>query len=271
MLVSVVTPTFNSEAWIACCANSVRMQAQEGVEVEHIVVDGGSSDRTVEIARELGCVVPTPGKDKGIFDAANKGTRMSKGHLVGFLGSDDVLPPGALAAIVRRYQESGCRWVTGSYTWTDEHFRPLGTIAAPPTWLTPEMEAVLGWSYSLHMATYMERSLFDELGGFDLDFPVAADYKLMTEAMRLTPFAREPQVVALWRRHGENESIAFPAREELARIAETYGPPSALRRNALSLFIRTFANLRNPEWSYRKRRPLPSVGQPADGDEQATA
>jgi glycosyltransferase involved in cell wall biosynthesis len=235
------------------------MQAQEGVEVEHVVVDGGSSDRTVEIARAHGCVLAPVGDDKGIFDAANKGTAMARGQLVGFLGSDDVLPPGALAAIARRYQLSGRRWVTGSYVWTDEHLRPVGRVAAPPEWLTPEMEAVLGWSYSLHMATYMEKALFEELGGFDLAFPVAADYKLMTEAMRRTPFAREPQVVALWRRHGENESIASPALAELERIARTYGPSNPLQRAALRAFVKTWVNLRNPVWAYRKRRPLPPV------------
>lgn len=257
MIISVITPTYNSESWIETCAASVRMQAVPGLEVEHLVADGGSTDRTVELARAAGCTVVGNGKDDGIFDAVNIGTRASSGQLVGFLGADDVLLPGALDALARRYVESGRRWVTGSYQWTDEHLRPQGTISAPPERLTAERHAMLGWSWPLHMATYVERSLYDEIGGFDLSFPVAADYKFFTEAMSRTPFARVGQTVAVFRRHGANESMANPAKDELERISRLYGPSGALQRAYYRFTIKCSVNARNPVWAYRKFRPLP--------------
>ncbi len=257
MIITVVTPTFNSEKWIGTCAASVRMQTAPGLDVEHLVVDGGSSDRTVELARAAGCTIVGDGKDEGIFDATNIGYRAATGALVGFLGADDVLLPGALDALARRYVETGRRWVTGSYQWTDGHLRPEGTIAAPPERLSAELHAMLGWSWPLHMATYVEPSLFDEIGGFDLSFPVAADYKFFTEAMTRTPFARVDQVVAVFRRHGENESMSNAALDELERVSLEYGPSEPWKRTYYRLMVKSWVNARNPVWAYRKYRPLP--------------
>jgi glycosyltransferase involved in cell wall biosynthesis len=266
MIISVVTPTLNSARWIEACAGSVRMQAGPGVDVEHVVIDGGSSDDTVELARRAGCRVVGDGDDEGIFDAVNKGTRASTGQLVGFLGADDVLMPGALDAIARRYVSSGRRWVTGSYQWTDGLLRPLGTIAAPPERLTAEEHAMLGWSWPLHMATYVERSLFDEIGGFDLRYPIAADYRFFCEAMRRTPFARVGQVVAVFRRHGDNTSMVDPATDELRQVSLDYGPTSPVRRAYYRLKVKAWVNVRNPRWAYRKYRPLPEAPALVDDD-----
>jgi glycosyltransferase involved in cell wall biosynthesis len=262
--VSVVTPTFNSERWIRACIGSVKMQVASGLEVEHVISDGGSTDRTVEIAEAEGCVIASRGKDRGIFDAVNKGTEFSTGQLVGFLGSDDVLLPGALDAIVRRYVSSGRRWVTGSYRWADEHFRPLGDIAAPPEWLSVEMMGALDWCYHLHMATYVERSLYDEIGGFDVDYPVSADHKFFADAMRLAPFAREPQVLAIFRRHGENFSMIGPDHAREAKlIHDEYGTRAKWQRPLVRFAMQAWVNARNPHWSYRKLKPLAVVADQA--------
>jgi glycosyltransferase involved in cell wall biosynthesis len=259
MRISVITPTLNSARFLRACAASVQMQEVPGVEVQHVVADGGSSDGTRELAEELGCTLAPREPDTGIFDAVNKATAFSDGQLVGFLGADDVLLPGALEAVARAYQSTGRRWVTGSYVWSDEHFRPLGIITAPPTWLTASLQASLGWSYPLHMATYVERSLFDEIGGFDLDYPIAADYKFFTEAMTRAQFARIPQVVAVFRRHGSNTSMVDPGQPELDRIRQDYGPTDPVRRRAYRAFVKAYVNARNPQWAYRKLRPLPAA------------
>lgn len=264
MLVSVVTPTMNSASFIKQCIGSVLMQESPNVQVEHVIADGGSTDDTVAIAESYGAKV-LPGPDDGIFDAANKGTRASSGQLVGFLGADDVLLPGALDAVVRRYQSSGRRWVTGGYSWADEHFRPLGTVAAPPEWITPEILGSLGWCYICHMASYVERSLYDELGGFDLAFPVAADYPFFSEALRRTPFAREPQTLVVFRRHGSNSSIMADHEGEIEAVQERFAPDETWKRELYRAGLKVWANGRNPLWSLRKRVPLPPAGSVDDG------
>ena len=81
--ISVVTPTLDSARFLRACVASLRMQAAPGLEVEHLVADGGSTDGTVELADELGCTVVPVDPGAGIFAATNLATKGSSGGLVG--------------------------------------------------------------------------------------------------------------------------------------------------------------------------------------------
>ena len=110
MIVTVITPTLDAMSYLPACVQSARSQKSDRVDVEHVVVDGGSSDGTVEFARSAGCTVLT-GKDEGIFDAINKGSFNSNGALLGFLGADDILRSDAahlaeIEAIAERFGPS---------------------------------------------------------------------------------------------------------------------------------------------------------------------
>lgn len=94
MILTIVTPTLNAVDYLKECIESARRNATRGIEIEHVIVDGGSTDGTVELARSYGLRV-MQGKDSGIFDAINKGSFNSSGELLGFLGADDVMLPGA--------------------------------------------------------------------------------------------------------------------------------------------------------------------------------
>lgn len=100
MKVSVVTPSFNQAAFIGRTLASVA--AQQGVELEHRVYDGGSSDGTVAILEAAGRSVRwVSERDAGQADAVNRGLREADGEVIGWLNSDDVYYPGALATVVR--------------------------------------------------------------------------------------------------------------------------------------------------------------------------
>src|SRR6185437_11662219 len=144
MLVTVVTPTLNAIAYLEACIRSVQSQAGPNVTVEHIVADGGSTDGTVELARSMGVTV-LEGKDGGLYEADNKATLAAKGELIGYLGSDDLLLPGALEAVVKTYERDRRPWVVGGLRWIDAEGRSLGDLAAPPRWMTRHMLAALGW------------------------------------------------------------------------------------------------------------------------------
>ena len=130
MKVTVVTPSLNGMRYLDECIASVKIQRSENVDVEHMIVDGGSTDGTVEFARQQGCTVMT-GKDDGIFDAINKGSFAAQGELLGFLGCDDILLPGALEQVVQTYEPSGRRWVVVGIRWLDGRGTPRGDRAAP--------------------------------------------------------------------------------------------------------------------------------------------
>lgn len=99
MKVSVITPSYNQGRFIERTLRSV--SSQVGVELEHIVVDGGSSDQTVEILKAFKPAVRWESeRDKGQTDAVNKGLRATTGEIIGWLNSDDIYYPGAITKVV---------------------------------------------------------------------------------------------------------------------------------------------------------------------------
>jgi glycosyltransferase involved in cell wall biosynthesis len=89
----IITPAYNSEKWIASCIGSVISQTYGNI--EHFIVDGKSADRTIDVIKsfqaENSQVKYISEKDNGIYDAMNKGIRLSSGNWIYFLGSDDIL------------------------------------------------------------------------------------------------------------------------------------------------------------------------------------
>lgn len=96
-LFTIITPTLNAEATLADALGSVRDQA-EGIAFEQLLLDGWSTDNTLEVAEEFDFVATTSEKDRGLYDAMNKGAARASGEWLVFLQADDWLAPGALAA-----------------------------------------------------------------------------------------------------------------------------------------------------------------------------
>src|SRR3954451_9025440 len=109
---SIITACLNSEGTIAETLESVRRQDYAG-EVEHIVVDGGSTDGTIDIVRAAGLRhVSEP--DRGLTHALNKGIAMAHGEIIGALNADDTYLPGALSRVGTAFAEHPeAEWVTG--------------------------------------------------------------------------------------------------------------------------------------------------------------
>jgi len=253
MIMTIVTPTLNAVDYLKECIESARRNATRDIEIEHVIVDGGSSDGTVELARGYGLRV-MQGKDSGIFDAINKGSFNSSGELLGFLGADDVMLPGAAAAVVDTYRRSRRRWVVGAIRWIDSGGHSLGGLAAPPNWMTPTMLVCLGWNPIMHMATYFSRTFFEELGGFDISYRDAGDYDMFCRALQKEPYGRIDRPIACFRRTGVNNSAIHGSRTtaECARIFAQHGPSSQAERLFWRLALKTYFNLGNPDWFLSK-------------------
>jgi len=249
MIVTIVTPTLNAVDYLQECIESARSNATTDIEIEHVIVDGGSTDGTVELAKASGLTVMT-GKDRGIFDAINKGSFNSRGELLGFLGADDMMLPGGMRAVVDAYRNSGRRWVVGGIRWIDEQGRSLGGLAAPPTWMNARMLTCLGWNPIMHMGTYFSREFFVEKGGFDINYRDSGDYEMFSRARSIAPYGRIGRPISCFRRTGANNSAVNGnrTRQENQTIVDRFGPRSPYERQVWCYAMKAWFNLGNPRW-----------------------
>lgn len=252
--ITFVTPTLNSERFFDATLASIHGHVPDSMDVQHIVVDGGSSDRTVEMARMYDCEVVV-GEDAGLYDAMNIGIRRAEGDVIAILNSDDTLLEGTLSTVADWFRSRNSNWMVGGLRWTDEDGRRVADLPAPPHWLRVAAFASLGWNCIHHQATFMTREFYETVGEYDLAYPLAADYELLARALRIEPFDRLDRSLATFRRHGQNASMRGERAliEEGRRIASEYGPRNELRRIAYRTGLKIWLNAARPSWFFKKR------------------
>ena len=124
MDISIVTPVFNSVRWIELCLQSVR-HALKARSYEHIVVDGGSTDGTLEYLQQQKDILLVPGPDKGMYDALNKGMATARGRILGHLNADEQYDRAGLAHALQKLHQTGADAVFGPTIMLDEHLNFL--------------------------------------------------------------------------------------------------------------------------------------------------
>jgi glycosyltransferase involved in cell wall biosynthesis len=222
---SIVTPCLNGEATIAEALRSVREQGYEPL--EHVVVDGGSTDRTVEIVRDAGDHVRWISEpDRGLSDAMNKGIAMARNDVIGWLNADDAYLPGALAAVAEAFaSRPDALWVTGRCLIIDADGNEIRRG------VTRYKDALLRrWSFPLFLtqnfvsspATFVRRDAFDLVGGFEERFKYSMDYDVWLKLGRRSPPVVIDRPLACFRMAGGSLSMTgfeqqFAEHEQNAR------------------------------------------------------
>ena len=214
MRISLITATFNSSKNISDCLNSV--VSQDYPNIEHIVIDGGSNDETLEIVKSFPSVtnyISEP--DKGIYDALNKGIKLATGDVIGFVHSDDILadktiiskivecfePPLPSITLCHSTHQSGNFFsyervrdslsnnkkrkkvdgVFGNLVFVDPE--DMDKIVRSWTSTTFDRKQVKqGWMPP-HPALFLRREVYDKHGLFDISFKIAGDYDFMLRVM----------------------------------------------------------------------------------------
>ncbi|MGH2959535.1 MAG: glycosyltransferase family 2 protein [Solirubrobacterales bacterium] len=187
--ISVVTPTYNAAATIHETLASIAEQNYPAL--DHVVVDGGSTDGTIEILEAEAAAgrlrfISEP--DNGLSDAFNKGVRMATGDFVGWLNADDTYEPGALAAVAAAVTaKPEAEWATG-------RCKIMGGSSAESRVSVTAYKNFLLKRFSLGLfltnnfvsspATFVRRSVLDEIGALDERFKYRADYDLWLRLAR---------------------------------------------------------------------------------------
>ncbi|MEM5563998.1 glycosyltransferase family 2 protein [Psychroserpens sp. AS72] len=177
MKVSLITATYNSEKTLEFCMNSVLSQTY--TDIEYIVVDGNSSDNTVDLikskAKDSPNITWTSEPDKGIYDALNKGIEKATGDIVGFVHSDDFLADDeCISQIVQAFKNHKVDGVYGNLHYVS--FENPDVVIR--NWTSQPFQPKLlkrGWMPA-HPTLFLNRKVYETLGNFNLAYKIAADY-----------------------------------------------------------------------------------------------
>ena len=249
MNLTVVTPVLNGGPLLKDCIESVRRERRCGETIDHIVLDGGSTDGSVALARSEGAyVIERP--DLGLYERLNLGFAEAADGLVIFLGADDLLVEGCVPRVLCAYRATGYPWVTGAARWIDKEGRPLAILRPIISSVTAEQHAAVGHPLIHISATWLEKSFYHEVGGFDPKYRIAAEYDFTTRALAVAPFARLTDVISEWRLTGDNFSVVNRRcqAEEYRAVRRAYGPKSAAARTFWRYGHRVLFNLTNPDY-----------------------
>lgn len=234
MKVSIITATYNSEKNIRDTIESCLQQTYK--DIEYLIIDGASTDHTVEIAKEYGGkiskLISEP--DTGIYNALNKGINAATGDIIGFLHSDDIFfSNDTVSHVVEHFLKYQVDSIYGNGIYTSANNKNK----VIRNWISGEFnpkKLSLGWM-PLHPTFFVKRNIYMQYGLFEESFRIAADYDLVLTFLKdaeistfyineylirmkmggastsASNFAKKwKEDVRVMRRHGINPCIGLP-------------------------------------------------------------
>jgi glycosyltransferase involved in cell wall biosynthesis len=214
MRATIVTPVLNGRRFLAETLASVRRQ--DLPDLEHVVVDGGSTDGTLDLLSSSEGVRWISEPDGGLYDAVNKGFRMATGEVLGYLNADDRYLPQALATAIAVFRErSDADVVYGDYALIDDQGRPLGTrrVTARPFSLARLRRSSCVPPHS----AFVRRRVLDQGHWLDRRLRLSADWDwFLGMAERGKCFVQVHRVLSEFRIHPDSITQRLPWRAILA-------------------------------------------------------
>ena len=263
MKFSIVTPSLNCAAYIARNIRSVREQNCAPGELEHWIIDGGSTDGTIEILKREPDIKWISEKDDGLPDAVNKGIKRSNGEWIIWLNADDALAPGALRIFLdeERYHPE-CAIFCGAQKVFDYEER---LEAVTPGWDYDLRDLIGKRTAIIQASTFVHRRVYDQVGLLDTTFRYAMDYEWVVRAMQ--SFACRPIDAVLtyyYRRRGSimDKGIAGQHREFLRVRRMYHKSPWNLAELRLRFYLATDFLRRNHKLRACIRRIKTWLGYP---------
>jgi glycosyltransferase involved in cell wall biosynthesis len=233
-LISIVTPSFNQASFIGEALESVRLQNHKNY--EHLVIDGMSSDGTVDLLRQLTMdrdqqrVLWISEEDSGQSEALNKGFRLAKGEIIGWLNSDDRYRAGCFDHIVQAFRDNPVVDIFyGDYLMVDETGNTLE--------IRREIEFnafILRYHHMLYIpttSTFFRRRIFEEGNWLDEKLQYAMDLEFFIRlSERGYRFKHIPQLLADFRMQPNSKTCSSPNRQRMEHQQIVFATAPILRR-----------------------------------------
>ena len=219
MKISIITVCYNSEKTISGTIESVLQQEYD--DYEYIIVDGGSTDSTLEIIRKFepqfqGRLRFVSEKDNGIYDAMNKGIRMATGNIIGIVNSDDYLEDGCFKHVAEHWKEG-------------EHFQVLYGMLRFVNQGGEELEIRMSHHRNMknqmiyHPSTFVSKTIYDELFMYDLQYRYSSDLDFLLKLNQQEGIRFEPIYYVLSNFRMGGASFSAKAHSESATVMLKYG------------------------------------------------
>ncbi len=230
--ISIVTPSLNQGEFIEATIRSV---LDQGVDVEYLVADGGSTDGTLDVLRRYdGRLRWHSGPDAGQSDAVNKAIAATGGEIVGWLNADDLYAPGAIAAAadaLRSRPELGM--VYGGAEWVSAAGDPLGEFVSVEPFDLRRLLRV--GNYIVQPTVFFRRAAFEAVGGLDAALHYVMDYDLWIRLGGSYPVAMLDETVARVRVHPATKTTTGgePRWAEMEAMIRGHGGPGLPAYNRL--------------------------------------
>ncbi|MDQ3005758.1 MAG: glycosyltransferase [Chloroflexota bacterium] len=251
-LVSIITPSFNQAPYLEETIQSVL--SQDHPRLEYMIVDGGSTDGTVEIIKKYEQKLAwwVSEKDKGQTDAINKGFARASGEMLAWINSDDSYEPGAVSAAVKYLHENPeVGMVYGDCNFINEAGRVIGKFNSAQTDYRLLRQ---GYAHIPQQTMFFRADLWRQVGPLDTSFYFAMDYDLWTRIAARTEIKYIPQTWANFRLHTSGKTIMADDRcwPEMIRVHYRDGG-SFFSTIVAKYYVR---KLIAPLWNWRRRRML---------------
>ena len=178
--ISILTPTLNSESTLRDCLESVREQS---IPCEHIVIDGGSSDDSANMAKSYSSVAKVISElDEGIYDAMNKGIAVASGDVIGILNSDDYF---AHRDVLKKIRNVFIDKLIDSCFGDLHYVDPLNTTRVKRVWISGafnDRKFYWGWMPP-HPTFFVRKAVYAKYGKYNLSLGTSADYEFMLRVL----------------------------------------------------------------------------------------
>lgn len=177
-LITIVIATYNAEAYLQTCLNSIIPQLNNDIEL--VIIDGESKDGTVEIIKNFKQYIKywISEPDKGIYDAWNKGIKISNSKWIMFIGADDELFPNAINKYVNLLASqdfSSFDYISAQNEYVDSNDKLIKLLGEGAEWKLLRKGMSAAHVASLHH----KKNLFENIGYYNLEFSLCADYELL--------------------------------------------------------------------------------------------